>query len=382
MNTAMAQKNINNEIVTLYIAFELSSKQWKLGFTIGFGQNPRIRTITAGDLEALQKEIGAAKERFGLLQDAPVMSCYEAGRDGFWIHRYLTSIGVVNLVVSSSSIEVPRKGRKRKTDRLDVIKLLTMLMRYHIGDPRVWSVVRVPSVEEEDRRQLHRGLEALGKERKKHINRIKSLLVCHGIRMNVGKNFLHQMECARKWDGTSLPEGLVVRLKREYKRLQLVDEQIQEIDTERREIVRHAEGPEVDMVRQLLRLKAIGINSAWQFTMELFAWRKFRNAKQIGGLTGLAPTLKQSGEEFTELGIGKDGLRNVRWMAVEIAWGWLHFQPDSELSRWFRKRFGHGNKRMRRIGIVAVARKLLVALWRYLETGKIPEGAVLKDVVI
>jgi transposase len=382
MNTAVAHKNTNTEIVTLFIAFELSSKQWKLGFTIGFGQKPRLRTITAGDLEVLQKEIRAAKERFGLPEDAPVLSCYEAGRDGFWIHRYLTSIGVTNLVVSSSSIEVPRKGRKRKTDRLDVTKLLTMLMRHHIGDPRVWSVVRVPSVKEEDRRQLNRELEALGKERKQHICRIKSLLVCHGIRMKVGRDFLGQMESARKWDGSSLPEGLVVRLKREYKRLQMVDEHIREINAERWEIIRHDEAPEIDMVRQLFRLKSIGINSAWQFTMELFAWRKFRNGKEIGGLTGLAPTMKQSGDDYIELGIGKDGLPNVRWMAVEIAWKWLYWQPDSELSRWFWKRFGHGSKRMRRIGIVAVARKLLVALWRYLETGEIPEGAVLKDVVI
>lgn len=382
MDTAVAQENINNGIVTLFLAFELSNKQWKLGFTIGFAQDARIRTINAGDLEALQKEIGAAKERFALPQDAPVLSCYEAGRDGFWIHHFLTSIGITNLVVSSSSIEVPRKGRKRKTDRLDVTKLLTMLMRHYIGDPRVWSVVHVPSVEEEDRRQLHRELEALKKERKQHINRIKSLLVCHGIRMNVGKYFLYQIETVRKWDGSSLPEGLVARLKREYKRIEMVDEQIREIETERREIIRYAEGPEMDMVRQLLRLKAIGINSAWQFTMELFAWRKFRNAKEIGGLTGLAPTLKQSGEDSTELGIGKDGIANVRWMAVEIAWGWLYFQPGSELSHWFWERFGHGNKRMRRIGIVALARKLMVALWRYLETGKIPEGAVLKDIII
>jgi transposase len=246
----------------------------------------------------------------------------------------------------------------------------------------VWSVVHVPSVKEEDRRQLNRELEALGKERKQHINRIKSLLACHGIRMNVGKDFLHQMESVRKWDDTPLPEGLVARLKREYERLQMVDGQIREINAERREIIRHAEGPEVDMVRQLLQLRAIGVNSSWQFVMELFAWRKFCNGKEIGGLTGLAPTLKQSGDDYTELGIGKDGIRNVRWMAVEIAWGWLYFQPDSELSRWFWKRFGHGNKRMRRIGIVAVARKLLVALWRYLETGKIPEGAVLKEVII
>lgn len=380
MNTAVAHKNINNEIVTLFLAFELSNNQWKLGFSTGFGQSAREKTIKARDLEALQREICTAKERFGLFEETPILSCYEAGRDGFWLHRFLISIGITNFVVSSSSIEVPRKGRKKKTDRLDVNKLLTMLMRYHIGDPRVWSVVRVPSVKEEDRRQLHRELEALKKERTQHINRIKSLLVCHGIRMSVGKDFLHQIESVRKWDRSPLPEGLQARLRREHERMQMVNDQIRAIEAERRAIIRHAKSRDIDMVRQLLQLKAIGVNSSWQFTMELFAWRNFRNAKEIGGLTGLAPTPKQSGDDYMDLGIGKDGIRNVRWMAIEIAWGWLHFQPNSKLSQWYVKRYGHGNKRMRRVGIVALARKLLVALWRYLETGKIPEGAELKPI--
>jgi transposase len=375
---AVAQQKPINRIVALFLAFELSSKYWKLGFSTGFGQRPRERTISAGDLEALQREIRLAKQRFGLAEDTAVMSCYEIGRDGFWLHRYLRSAGVENLVVSSSSIEVPRKGRRRKTDRLDVEKLLTMLMRHYLGDKRVWSVVRVPSVEEEDRRQLHRELEALKKERTQHTNRIKSLLVCHGIRLAVGRLFLLQLENARQWDGSPLPPGLVARLKREYGRIQMANDQIRELEAQRREIIRHEESPAIAKVRQLMRLRAIGVSSAWLFNMELFAWRKFRNGKEIGGVSGLAPTPRQSGDEYVELGISKAGIRNVRWMAIEIAWGWLRYQPDSELSRWFMKRFGHGTKRMQRVGIVALARKLLIALWRYLETGTVPEGAVLK----
>jgi len=366
----------------LYLAFELSSSTWKLGFTIGHGQRPRERNISARDLKALEWEIDQAKKRFGLPQDAPVLSCYEAGRDGFWLHRYLESVGVLNLVVDSSSIEVNRRKRRAKTDSLDVAKLLTMLLRYHGREKKVWHVVRVPTVEQEDNRQLHREMMALKKERTRHINRIKALLTGQGLRMQVRAGFLHQLETIRLWDGSRLPEGLVGLLQREHKRLQLVEEQIGELERERKEAIRNSTRPDIEMVRHLLRLRAIGVNSAWLFTMEFFGWRKFRNQKEVGALSGLTPTPSQSGSTNREQGIGKSGNRYVRALAIEIAWGWLRYQPDSELTRWYEERFAHGSSRMRRIGIVAVARKLLVELWRYLETGAIPEGAVLKPSLV
>ena len=366
----------------LYLAFELSSSTWKLGFTIGHGQRPRERNIGARDLKALEWEIDQAKKRFGLPQDAPVLSCYEAGRDGFWLHRYLESVGVLNLVVDSSSIEVNRRKRRAKTDSLDVAKLLTMLLRYHGREKKVWHVVRVPTVEQEDNRQLHREMMALKKERTRHINRIKALLTGQGLRMQVRADFLHQLETIRLWDGSRLPEGLVGLLQREHKRLQLVEEQIRELERERKEAIRNSTRPDIEMVRHLLRLRAIGVNSAWLFTMEFFGWRKFRNQKEVGALSGLTPTPSQSGSTNREQGIGKSGNRYVRALAIEIAWGWLRYQPDSELTRWYEERFAHGSSRMRRIGIVAVARKLLVELWRYLETGAIPEGAVLKPSLV
>lgn len=368
----------------LYLAFELSSSTWKLGFTIGHGQRPRERNISARDLKALEWEIDQAKKRFRLPQDAPVLSCYEAGRDGFWLHRYLESVGVLNLVVDSSSIEVNRRKRRAKTDSLDVAKLLTMLLRYHGREKKVWHVVRVPTVEQEDNRQLHREMMALKKERTRHINRIKALLTGQGLRMHmqVRADFLHQLETIRLWDGSRLPEGLVGLLQREHKRLQLVEEQIEELERERKEAIRNSTRPDIEMVRHLLRLRAIGVNSAWLFTMEFFGWRKFRNQKEVGALSGLTPTPSQSGLTNREQGIGKSGNRYVRALAIEIAWGWLRYQPDSELTRWYEERFAHGSSRMRRIGIVAVARKLLVELWRYLETGAIPEGAVLKPSLV
>ncbi|MGA9192246.1 MAG: IS110 family transposase [Anaerolineales bacterium] len=366
----------------LYLAFELSNTKWKLGFTTGPSRRPRERSITAGDLEALQEEIGRAKKRFDLPESSRVVSCYEAGRDAFWLHRYLEQQGIENLVVDSSSIQVNRRARQAKTDRMDVEKLLGQLIQYRGGDRAVWSVVRVPSVEAEDNRQLHRELRTLKKDRTRHTNRIKSFLVGQGIRMKVGNDFLEEIEQVRKWDGSALPASLKARLQREYQRLQLLQEQVKELERERVEAIRHGEDESVEVVRKLMRLNGIGQNAGWLFGMEFFSWRKFNNRKEVGALAGLVPMPRQSGDSYREQGISKAGNRHVRGMAIEIAWGWLQFQPESELTKWYEERFGHGSKRIRKIGIVALARKLLIELWRYLETGAIPEGAVLKTRLI
>jgi transposase len=363
---------------TLYIAFELSNKKWKLGFTIGLGQKPRERSVGAGDLLALEEEIRLAKKRFGLPANARVLSCYEAGRDGFWIHRYLLAQGIENLVVDAASIEVPRRARRAKTDRMDVGKLLTMLIRYDCGEKRAWSVVKVPSVEAEDKRHLHRELTTLKTDRTRHINRIKGLLVGQGVRLPVGGDFLDRLQDVRLWDGSPLPSGLRARVTQEYAGLQFVQQQIKALEAERRQMIRTSDDPSVEKVRWLMRLKGIGENSAWLFVMEFFDWREFRNRREVGALAGLTPTPYQSGDESREQGISKAGNRPIRAMAIEIAWGWLRHQPQSELSRWYQERFGHGSKRVRKIGIVALARKLLIAWWRYLELGEIPVGAQLK----
>ncbi len=363
----------------LYLAFELGKRYWKLGFTVGFGQRPRERTIVAGDLASVKAEIDQAKQRFDLSEQAHVLSCYEAGRDGFWLHRYLIQLGVRNLVVDSSSIEVNRRARRAKTDKMDMGKLLTMLMRYDSGERRVWSVVRVPTVEQEDSRQLHRELRALRVDRTRHINRIKGLLASYGLRISLGGDFLDQLETAHLWDGRPMPVGLKRRLSREYERVQMVDRQIEEVAGERAHALKTSHSSEVKKVRQLLDLRGIGINSAWLYVMEFFGWREFRNHREVGALAGLTPTPHQSGDEAWERGISKAGNRYIRSIAIEIAWDWLRYQPQSKLSRWYQERFGHGSGRLRRIGIVALARKLLIALWRYVETGEIPEGAALKS---
>jgi transposase len=366
----------------LYLAFELGNDSWKLGFTVGMGQRPRERNIGARDVAALEREIRLAKKRFGLAETAPVLSCYEAGRDGFWLHRYLVEHGVQNLVVDSSSIEVNRRQRRAKTDRMDVGKLLGQLIRYRSGERKVWSVVRVPSPKDEDDRQLHRELSTQKKERTRQINRIKGLLAGQGLRLPVKADFLRRLEGVRTWDGSALLPRLQARLVREFERLELVGRQIKQLERQRVQEVRHSPDPKVDQVRALLRLNGIGLNSSWQFIMEFFGWREFRSGKEVGGLSGLAPTPHQSGSSYREQGMSKAGNRQVRAMAVEIAWGLLRYQPDSALTRWYEKRFGAGSSRVRRIGIVALARRLLVELWRYLETGAIPEGAVLKTRLI
>jgi transposase len=365
----------------LFLAFELGANQWKLGFTTGAAQRPRERNVPARHIEAVREEIRKAKQRFGLPEEAPVLSCYEAGRDGFWLHRWLVTQGVANCVVDSASIEVNRRHRRAKTDRLDVQKLLMMLLRHAAGERKVWSIVRVPSVEEEDRRQLHRALATVKQDRTRVINRIKGLLAAHGLVMPPGGDCPQQLEHLRLWDGTPLPVGLRHRLNQEWEHVQALAQRIAQLEAERRAVLRTAEDAVTKKVQQLLMLKGIGINSAWVFVMEFFGWRAFRNRKEVGALSGLTPTPYASGNTAYERGIAKAGNPHIRAMAIEIAWGWLRFQPESALTQWYQQRFGHGSSRLRRIGIVALARKLLIALWRFVETGVLPDGAALKGAV-
>ena len=364
---------------TLFVSFELSDKNWKLGFTTGHGQKPRERTVTARDQKRVLDEIAQAKRRFGLPETAPVVSCYEAGREGFWLHRFLEAHGMTNHVVDSSAIEVSRRQRRAKSDGLDVRKLLSMLIRYHEGERQVWQVVKVPSVEAEDQRHLHRDLETLKRERASTTARIKGLLSSQGIQVTSLTKLPEQLDALRRWDGSPIPPGLRQRMLRVYAQYTFLSEQIAAVEAERRTQMQASTDARIEKVRQLMQLKGIGINGAWLLVMEFFGWRAFKNRREVGGLAGFTPTPYQSGESAREQGISKSGNRHVRWMTTELAWSWLRYQPESALSVWFRERFGSGGKRLRRIGIVAVARKLLIALWRFLETGVLPEGAVLKE---
>ncbi|MBV9773654.1 MAG: IS110 family transposase [Gemmatimonadetes bacterium] len=320
----------------------------------------------------------AAKARFGLPAQVRVVSCYEAGRDGFWIDRALKQLGVENHVVDSAAIEVNRRARRAKTDRLDAAKLVHQLLRYLMGEKQVWKVVRVPTQEEEDRRHLHRELKTVKQGRTAVTNRIKSLLATVGVRLSEITELPRVLEQLRQWNGEELPKWLKARVEREWQERERLQERITELEKQRRELLRSATDAGSKCARQLYQLRGIGVNASWLYALEFFAWREFKNRRQVGGLAGLAPTPHQSGTQRREQGICKAGNRWMRSLAIEIAWGWLRYQPQSELSRGYQERYGRGSTRMRKIGIVALARKLLIELWKYLETGTPPAGAVLK----
>jgi transposase len=377
--TAILQGKDNVSEQVLYMALELSNKTWKLGFSNG--TKIRQKTIPAGDWVELHTQMDLSKQKLRLSADCPIVSCYEAGRDGFWIHRDLQAEGITNHVIDSASIEVNRRQRRAKTDRVDVIALLRLLMRYWQGDREAMSVVRVPTLAEEDQRRLSRERQRLLKERGGHSARIKSLLVAHGIRLEIRAEFLEQLEqCQGGSRGYELGEDLKAELRREYARYQLVHEQIKRLEREQELRAEQAASEAMEQINQLRRLKGVGWQSSWTLVMEFFSWRDFQNQRQLGACAGLTPTPYTSGESEREQGISKAGNRQIRSLMVELSWLWLRYQPDSALTQWFQRRFAGGGKRMRRIGIVAMARKLLIALWRYVKEGMVPEGAVFKAI--
>ena len=356
----------------LYVSFELGDKSWKL--TVSDGHRGASRyNVDAGDTGAVAHSIGKARERCKLEPQARVHSCYEAGRDGWWLHRWLIEQGVDNIVVDSSSIEVNRHARRAKTDRLDGDKLLAMLLRHHHGE-RVWSVVHEPAPEDEDARRTHRELARLTKERTAHTNRISSLLVLHNLRPHV---IIGGRDWARWWERNceQVPPVLRAEIERENARLALVKQQVKAMEAERRQELAAGKQP---LVAQLAQLRAIGPKGAWVLVKEVFGWRRFANRRELAGCLGLAPTPYASGDSQIEQGISKAGNKRARTLLVELAWSWLRLQPESALTQWFNRRFAAGGKRMRRVGIVAMARKLAIALWRYLQDGEIPAGASLK----
>lgn len=364
---------------TLYVALELGQDKWLLASTTQAAQKPRFRAIAARHLAALHEEILKAKARFGLPADAPVHTCYEAGRDGFWLHRALTAMGIDNVVVDASSIEVNRRQKQVKSDPVDAGKLAAMLCRYHGGERQVWSVVNVPSVADEDARQLHRGLKDLQRQKTECSNRLKGLLASQGLNLPVDTRFRERLEEVRDWNDQPVPSGLRGRLLQEYAVWETLYRQERDAANEQERQLREATSHQQEQMRRLMGLKAVGVRTAWILVMEVFAWRGIRNGKQLGSLAGLTPVPYDSGKSRREQGISKAGNKHVRCLMVELAWMWLRWQPCSALSQWYGRRFGSGNKRSRKVGIVALARKLLVALWRYVEKGEVPEGAAEKD---
>lgn len=372
--TATEGKMASTNSGILHLSLELGRKKWKLGFTTGLGQKARKKTIRGGDTDALRNEIVLAKRRFGLEEEGRVVSCYEAGPEGFWLHRWLLSIDVENVVVDSASIEVNRRKRRAKSDGLDVEGLLKLLCRHTMGEEKVWSVVRVPPPQIEDIRQLHRDLATLTEERTRIRNRIRGLLAVHGASVKSWSKIRSELEAIRLWDGSALGEGLCKRLEREIERMEIVGRQIRDVEKEMEAELKEAAEPGsiIAMMQRLVELRGIGAQGGRIMVVELFWWRGFRNRRQVGGCTGLTGTPYQSGESLHEQGIDKAGNVWLRRVATQLAWSWVRWQPNSEITQWFNRRFANAGRRQRRVGIVGVARKLVIALWRYALGGELP----------
>jgi transposase len=368
------------EYATAFVVFELSKAHWRLGVMLPASRKMSRYTVTGGDLEALSALLATIRTKAGRGgKPVRILSCYEAGLDGHWLHRWLTAQGVMSHVVNPSSIEVSRQARRAKTDRIDLDKSMRSFRAYLRGEPRVCSMLHVPSVEDEDRKRRSRERERLLKERNSHTNRIKSLLFGQGIRdvMPLRPDFIASLETMRTGDGRRLPPLLQEEIVREHERLCLADKHIVALEAKSRQELRApAPGSAAAKIMQLVGFKGIGVIGGQQLVNEVF-YRSFDNRRQVGSYFGLTGTPYDSGESRREQGISKAGNHRARAMAVELAWLWVRHQPDSELSRWFRQRVGDQKGRIRRITIVALARKLMVALWKYLTTGLVPAGAVL-----
>jgi len=382
--------------ISLFVALELSRSIWLLAVSAPSSDKISKYRVDAGDsgtlLSLLSRLRADAERRCG--RPVKVISIHEAGLDGFWVHRLLEANGVESHVVDPASIAVDRRSRRVKTDRVDVEKLLRTLMGWARGERQVCSMVRAPSPAEEDARRLTRERGTLVTERVRHVNRIKGLLSTQGVFdfEPMHRDRRRRLEELRCWDGQALPPRLKMELTREVDRLELVIAQLREIESERDAALQATSSPAAKTAQelnpasalvgtpggQLLRLRGIGSEIASVLSLEAF-YRDFANRREVAAYSGLTPSPWKSGGIDVEQGISKAGNARLRKTVIQLAWLWLRHQPGSVLSRWFHERVGDRRGKIRRIAIVALARKLLVALWRYVTQGLLPEGAELKS---
>lgn len=375
MTNEMLQ-NDHTKPVRLLVALELSLSKWGLAAAVEGRPRKRVKTVAGGDYPALLAAVAEFKERFKLPAEAPVVFCYEAGRDGFYPYRRLQESGHEVWVIDSASIEVSRHRRNAKSDGIDAEKLVELMQRKAGGERRALRIVRVPEEKVEDQRQLPRERESLLIDRRRLLNRIESVLFLQGYR-----EIPQSSGALKRWleQPRSLGAQLRERLERDVERLALVERQLAEVEKRLKDQLRDAQSGGIGRVAwALMQLCGIGLIGAWVLASEIYGWRAFRNRKEVGAALGLTPTPYSSGNDQREQGISKAGNRRARSLLVELSWLWLRYQPDSALSHWFKERFSRGGKRLRRIGIVALARRLAVALWRYTAQGVVPEGARLK----
>jgi transposase len=390
--SAFVQPSVASDSAILYVALELSKSKWLVGLHVAGSDKMSEHSVAGGEwrelLTLIEKKRGEAMAACG--KPVRVVSCFEAGFDGFWLHWMLLSHGVESRVLDAASIPVNRRMRRAKSDRIDLKTLMRILMALERGEERVCQVVHAPTVEEEDRRRGSREREQLIKERVRHSNRIGGLLMTHGVRgfQPRSKDWRKRLDALRRPDGLSLPPACKAEITRECERLHLLLAQIAQVETEQRAALKATAPPDTPegRIRMLCRFRGIGLASATPLEHEVF-FRDFKNRREVGGYVGLGGSPWQSGDVNRDQGISKAGNRRARVMAIELAWLWLQHQPGSALSLWFEKKTGGAKGRVRRIAVAALARKsdravllvsLMVALWRFVTTGVVPEGAVLK----
>ncbi len=357
---------------TVYVAIELSKKTWVLGIAHPDRDRPSIHRVSGGNIAELVSRLRVAARN-----NRRILVCYEAGYDGFWLARVLAKMGIECRVLDPASIQVNRRARRVKTDRIDVLALLRALIATDRGERHVCAIVRVPSVEEEDARRSHRERQRLVRERTGHINRIKGLLFAQGIRDIKPKLRRTRIDFAalETAEGHPLPDRLRRELEREYARLSLIATQLREVEKERD--TADAQDPVVEQKRQLLvALHGVGATSAAILAREVFA-RSFASRRQLGSYLGLTPSAYDSGSTTRCQGISKAGNSWARRILIEVAWLWQKYQPASPLSHWYIQRTAGQSSRIRCIMLIALARKLAISLWRYVETGLVPEGVAI-----
>jgi transposase len=376
--SSVTAATVSAQTATIYVALELSKSRWLVGMHTPVADKVSQYSVPGGDSEALLNRIGRVHDQTERRLGRPtrIICCYEAGYDGFWLHRLLRANNIENHVMDPASLPVDRRARRAKTDRIDLAALLRALMAWHRGEHQVCRMVQVPSPEQEDYRRRSRERERLVKERVQHIARIKGLLMTQGIRdfQPARKDWVDRLERLRTGDGHPLPPALKAEIERECRRLWQVVEMVRVVERERT-AVRAAGGP--DQTEMLTRLVGVGEVSAGILSDEVFH-RNFANRREVAGYVGLCSSPYNSGAVQRDQGISRAGNPRARRVAIELAWFWLRYQPASRLSRWFHERVGTTRGRFKRIMIVALARKLLVALWRYLTTGVVPDGAMVK----
>jgi transposase len=375
---------IAERISTIFVAVELSQRSWLVTMYCPDRDKISRHKLEGGDHAGLLALIDRMRERAARALGATpaVVSCYEAGYDGFWLHRLLMAAGITNHVFDPASIAVDQRARRVKTDRIDGEKMLRTLMAYLRGEPRVVRVVRVPTPEQEDVRRATRERVRLTKEQTAHTNRVKALLRLLGLAVGNPRrrDFLTWLAKQRDWQGEGVPPRMLAEIKHEHARLMLVREQLDELSQASAEADPTPAAAQMAQRSQLLlKIRSLGPAFATTLTNEVF-YKDFRNRREVASYFGLTPSPWQSGGIDREQGISKAGNPRARENAIELAWLWLRHQPDSALTREYRRRTLNASKRIKRIAIVTLARKLMVALWRYLTTGLVPDGAMLKAV--